>query len=301
MTVYLAEKTLAEIERVIKADQGNSYRFYLEQVIPHIGDAYRQDTDPFRSHMGASGIGAECARDIWYSFRWATMNHFDGQLLRLFNRGHLEEARFIAMLLCIGVRVYQQDEKGDQFRISDAGGHFGGSGDGKLYNLPDLPDAEVLGEFKTLSTKYAPKLEANGCEDEKFQHYVQMQVYMKKMGIGIALYMSVDKNNDKLYGELVPLNSEVADEFIQRGVTLTFAMEPPAQISKSPGYYKCRFCNHKPVCKLDAVPVRSCRSCISAVPMPDGTWSCSDTGSPMQGTIDKSIQLIACDRYTRAF
>ena len=41
-------------------------------------------------------------------------------MLRLFNRGHIEEARFIAMLLTIGMPVYQQDAEGKQFRI-----HFG--------------------------------------------------------------------------------------------------------------------------------------------------------------------------------
>lgn len=301
-SIYKAEKTLQLIDESIKQDQGNRYRMYLEQVIPHIGDAYRQDTDPFRSHLGASGIGDECGRAIWYDFRWATLKQFEGRILRLFNRGHLEEARFIAMLLAAGIQVYQQDAKGDQFRISDAGGHFGGSGDGKLVGVPDVPNApEILGEFKTLSTKYAAALEKNGVRAEKFTHYVQMQIYMRKMGLPATLYLSVDKNTDELYGEIVTLNTQVADEFINRGVTLVFTMEPPPKINKNPSWYKCKFCDHNQVCHRNRAPVISCRSCVSAIPQTDGTWSCSNHKSPHCGTIDKSRQLLACESYERAF
>ena len=128
--ITLASKTIAKIDAMIKADQGASFRGWLGKVIPHMGDAYRTDEDGHRSHMGASLIGGECPRAIWYGFRWATKSNFEGRLLRLFNRGHLEEARFIAMLLMIGCEVYQQDAEGNQFRISHAEGHLGGSGDG---------------------------------------------------------------------------------------------------------------------------------------------------------------------------
>ena len=58
------------------------------------------------------------------------------------------------MLLAIGVQVYQQDEKGNQFRISDAAGHFGGSGDGIGIGIPDLePNLQALLEFKTSAEK----------------------------------------------------------------------------------------------------------------------------------------------------
>jgi hypothetical protein len=40
----------------------------------------------YRAHLGASLIGTECERAIWYSFRWATRARHTGRLLRL-NRG----------------------------------------------------------------------------------------------------------------------------------------------------------------------------------------------------------------------
>ena len=237
MAVYLATKTIEAIDEAVKADQGAKYRGFLEQVMPHIGDAYSTKEDPFRTHMGASGIGDECARKIWYSFHWVTRQQHEGRLLRLFNRGHMEEARFIALLLTIGCTVYQQDEHGNQYKISDAGGHFGGSGDGVVIGCPDVPaETPILSEFKTSAEKIFLKIKKEGVRSAKFEHFVQMNVYMRKMGLSCALYMVVNKNNDELYGEIVMLDTSIADQFIDRGCNLGFQTNPPNKINKSPGW-----------------------------------------------------------------
>lgn len=309
MSIYLASETLKLIDETIAGDQGASFRGWLGKVIPFMDDAYRTDDFPFRSHMGASLIGNECARAIWYGFRWATRPHFDGRLLRLFNRGHLEEARFIAMLLMIGVQVYQQDENGKQFRISDAGGHFGGSGDGVAIGIPDLPEGTAaLLEFKTSSTKYFAKLKKDGVRAAKFEHYVQMQTYMRKMGLPAALYMCVNKDNDELYGEIVMFDAKVADEFINRGVRLVFMDEAPTRISESPGWFECKWCDHRSVCHMDKAPEQNCRTCKHSVVVEDGTWRCTVGGE--EGLIggeqygdplSKEQQFNGCGNYERAF
>src|SRR5688572_4793950 len=78
----------------------------------HDIDQYAIDTyyEPFRWHLGASIIGHECSRYLWFSFRWCARDEGEatkrdanshanlGRKLRLFNRGHREEARFIEYL-----------------------------------------------------------------------------------------------------------------------------------------------------------------------------------------------------------
>lgn len=285
MAIYLASKTAQAIDDAIKADQGATFRQHLKNVLPHIGDAYRGVDAPFRNHMGASSIGKECAREIWYSFRWAKAPEFEGRILRLFNRGHLEEARFIAMLLTIGCAVYQQDAEGNQFRISGAGGHFGGSGDGIGYGIPDLdPNTPCLLEFKTHNDKSFRDLVANGVRESKFEHFVQIQVYMRKMGLAVALYGAVNKNDDSLYWELVPLDPEFADQFVDRGEQLPFIETAPARISESPGWYKCKWCDFRKICHQGAMPDQNCRTCTFSKVETNGTWSCThprmDTGEP---------------------
>lgn len=295
--IILASKTMSMIDEMVEADQGASFRGWLEQVIGHIGDAYRTDEDGHRSHMGASMIGGECARAIWYNFRWATKPHFPGRIIRLFNRGHLEEARFIAMLLMIGCEVYQQDEQGNQYRISDAEGHFGGSGDGVILNIPDLPPGTAaLGEFKTSGEKPFKEVKMKGVREAKFEHYVQMNVYMKKMGLAVSLYMVVNKNTDELYAELIYFDNEVAEQFLDRGRQLVWMDSPPDRISSSPGFYKCRFCDHRPVCHLKAEPDRNCRTCAHSKPIEGKQWHCGKHNQP----IEKEVQLTGCDSYERS-
>lgn len=305
----------------MRADQGDAYRAALQQVIPHIGDAYRQGEHPFRSHLGASVLGADCGREIWYGWHWAARGQFSGQILRLFNRGHLEEARFIALLLSIGCQVYQQDEQGKQFRISHAHGHMGGSGDGVVLGLPDLAaDQPALSEFKTHNQKSfdalaganwrayvaqlldpaapAAQFEGKGVRDAKFMHYVQMQTYMRKMGLAVGLYMAVNKNTDDIYAELVPLNTTVADQFLARGEQIVEMHAPPPRISNSPGFWKCRFCTFRAVCHLGAAPERNCRTCAFSTPLTDregGVWYCR----LHEKELSTDEQLAGCERYAR--
>lgn len=309
----IAFRTLTMIDQMVAEDQGARFRGWLGKVIPHIGDAYRTDEDGHRTHMGASLLGGECARAIWYNFRWATKSAFPGRVLRLFNRGHIEEARFIAMLLMIGCEVYQQDENGKQFRISFAEGHAGGSGDGVALHIPDLPQGTAaLCEFKTHGEKsfieLAGKLDewrkyldgqgpftGQGVRAAKFEHYVQMQLYMRKMGLTVALYVAVNKNTDDLYAELIPLNSELADQFLNRGDKLVWMDTPPDKLNNSPGFWKCRFCDHKPVCHLKAAPDVNCRTCAYSEPIDGAQWRCRNP--VCEGVISKETQLAGCSHY----
>jgi hypothetical protein len=302
MPIQVAVKTLKAIEAALKADQGAAYRQNLGKVIPHIGDAYRGEEDPFRKHLGASVIGEECARKVWYSFRWTTLPKFDGRILRLFNRGHLEEARFIAALLTIGVDVYQQDAEGKQYRISDVGGHFGGSGDGVGINIPDLPaGTPALLEFKTHNDKSFKKLSSVGVREAKFEHFVQMQCYMRKMQLFYALYGAVNKNDDDLHFEIVQLDTLFADQFLDRARQIILSLEPPKKINESPGWFACSWCDHKAVCHLKARPERNCRTCVHAIPRDDGVWYCTQPENDAQYgdniPLTVSMQREGCEKY----
>ena len=296
--IYLASKTLDLINETIRVDQGAKFRECLGKVINHIGDAYDPTVQTFRSHLGASMIGRECARDVWYGWRWAVKPNFEGRMIRLFNRGHLEEARFIAMLLMIGCQVYQQDANGKQYRIHHAEGHFGGSGDGIVVGLPDLaPGQACLAEFKTHNEKSFNNVVNKGVQEAKPEHYVQMNVYMGKMGLAVALYGAVNKNNDDLHLELIPYDSSVADEFLDRGERLVWTETPPVKIAQSVGFYKCRLCNNKGVCHMAEKPNVNCRTCEFSRPQANAQWVCTNEVCP--GVLSKETQLVGCSWYEK--
>lgn len=235
-----------------------------------------------RAHLGASLIGDPCERKLWYTFRWATDVHFDGRLLRLFGRGHREEATFIELLKLAGVEVYDCDPKnpGRQFTFSEHGGHFGGSIDGIGRNfVEDAKNWHVL-EFKTSSAKAFKDVQAKGVKEAKPLHYAQMQCYMTWTNTERAFYMVVNKDNDDIYTEIVRRDSAESKALFEKAGRIIASDKPPARMTDDPTYYLCKFCEHSETCHGNQVAAVSCRTCIHATPELDGKgrWSCARHG-----------------------
>lgn len=300
--MQLAKKTLAVIDDQLQSDSGNAFRGLLKEALMELSDPYRSNepSDGFRNHMGASGIGEECARKIFFSFRWALPSNLQGRIVRLFNRGHLEEGRVVALLRMIGVTIHHFDKNGKQYRVSGHGGHFGGSGDGVGIGIPDAPDEYLLLEFKTISQKYFTELSKNGIMSYDIKHYVQMQIYMKKMGLKKALYISVNKNTDEIHAEIVELSEAYAEAYEERAGEIIFHKNKedlPKRISSSPAWYKCKWCEYKAVCFKGLPPAINCRTCSNSIINQNGTWSCS----VHKVTLDEIAQREGCGDYQREF
>ena len=293
--MLLATKTLAAIEEALQKDQGAKYRGFLKDLMPLAGDAYSTKEDDWRDHLGASLIGRECARELWYSFHWTTLKKFDGRMLRLFNRGHLEEPRFIALLMMIGCQVWQIDANGKQFRISRHKKHFGGSLDGVALGIPDMPDEPVLAEFKTHGEKSFTKLAAVGVISAKWEHFIQMQVYMGKNNLRWAIYCAVNKNTDEIHLELVQFDPIQYQRYLDRSAMIIDSREPPPKLNESPGWYGCKFCDSKPVCHGKDLPAQNCRTCRWSTPREEGLWICINPILP--GPISAEQQRLGCSHY----
>lgn len=236
---------------------------------------------PFRPHLGLSGIGAECHRKIWLDFRWATRKKVPANVVGLFDRGHSEEPRFVEALRAIGVTVQDvHPETGKQFKCSYANGHVGGSTDGFGVNFPDYADYWALLEFKTHSLKSFEDMCKKGVQLSKPVHYAQVQTYMKSFGVKRCLYMAVCKNDDRLYTEWIDVDEDYAQEKIDLAVDIVYNPAVPDRIALASSDYRCRTCDHRPVCwnKAGSEPDRNCRTCVHSYPNQVGTWGCKFNG-----------------------
>jgi hypothetical protein len=274
-TVRLATQTLAAIDAALQADNGARYRGLLKEEFAQLSDAFatKEDTG-FRTHLGASLIGKPCARELWYSFHWSKRSAFSGRIIRLFNRGHLEEARFLALLRLIGCETWSIDDNGNQLRFSACDGHFGGSLDGIAMKIPDAPLIPHLVEFKTHSAKSFAGL-SEGVRSAKFEHYVQMQCYMHAYNLTEALYLAVNKDTDDLHAELITYERAVAERYLLRAQAIIDAPEPPTRLSDKPSWYQCKFCDYAPLCHTFDHPETSCRTCAHSTPAKEATWDCA--------------------------
>lgn len=293
--VRIAALTLDAINNALELDQGAKFRGLLKKYMPLMGDAYDDSPVEARSHMGASMIGRECAREIWYSWRWAAAKKIPGRMTRLFNRGHLEEARMLALLEMIGCQVWHQDAEGKQFRITGYMGHFGGGTDGVIKGIPEMPEEPMLSEFKTSNTKAFKTLVDEGVRSAKFEHFVQMCIYMHGLNLRYAIYITVNKDTDDLYAEIVEIDHEIVTRYYNRSKELILATEAPKRISESSAFWKCKFCDFQKVCHdRRTLPQQNCRTCKLSRILPDGKWECT----ALQKVLTKSEQIAGCPLYT---
>lgn len=237
----------------------------------------------FHPRLSASSLGDECERKLWYAFRWAhPPERHDGRLLRLFERGEVEEPRVFADLRSIGVDLVTHDDNGEQLRVTFANEHGSGRLDGLILSgLPEAPKARHVLEIKTHSAKSFASLTKKGVRDAKPEHYVQMQLYMSGLNVARALYWATNKDTDEIYTERVEYDGSTAITAIARAERIRDAHAPPPRLHDDPNAkmaFKCRSCPALGVCHQNRFAMRTCRSCIHATPTDNGGWRCELAG-----------------------
>lgn len=231
----------------------------------------------FRNHLGASVIGKPCRRKAWLTFRWCYQEKFEGRMLRLFQRGHLEEQRNIVYLRAMGFDVREVDPvTGNQFRISAHNGHFGGSADGMAlapshYQLT----APILTEFKTHNDNQFKKLKSKGVAVSHPEHVSQVSCYGDGLGVDWTLYIGVNKNDDAWHMEWLKTDRHLSTMMLSKAGEVIFSQEPLPMISTHPSFDECKKCAAAKICHYKQAPLRNCRSCRNAFPANDGKWYCS--------------------------
>ncbi len=288
--MLLATKTLALIEAASR--QPDFHREFKRAIAD-----YQVKEDSVRGHLGASLIGRSCPRALWYGFRWANGTNerekVAGRMIRLWQRGDIEEFRFIALLRIAGIQVWNVDENGKQ--IGFESGYFAGSMDGIAGGVPDVPEGEFCNlEFKTHNTKSFAKLLKEGVRSSKFEHFVQMQIYMKKKALRWALYLAVNKDTDEIHAEIVAFEQEVADKYDARAIYIIEAKEAPPKIHNDASWFECKFCDFHAVCHRGQEIARSCRTCAHGFAgNQKKMWGCNYH----QEWRSKEEQLEGCSNY----
>jgi hypothetical protein len=231
--------------------------------------------DGFREHLGASQIGKDCERALWFDFRWVTRAAWSGRMLRLFDTGQREEQRLVHDLRRTGATVLDFDPAtGRQWRVDALGGHFGGSLDAVAIGLLEAPKTWHVLEVKTSATRAFNELRLHGVRHAKPRHYAQIQIYLRLTGITRAMYIVVCKETDEIYIERVPADPAEGTRLLAKAKRVIEAQHPPARISEDPEFWICSLCERRAVCHGEAAAERTCRSCQRATPV-EGGWHCA--------------------------
>lgn len=230
----------------------------------------------FRSRrLPASTIGDGCERQHWDAFRWAfPPEKIDGQKASIFETGDYWERRLIERVRTAGMTVEDADPAtGRQVTVTFAGGHGTGKLDGVVTGVPEAPKTPHVLEIKSHKDDSFQALLKDGVRGSKPAHYGQMQVYMHLRGLSRALYLAVNKNDDRIYSERVDYDATYCIALMLRAERIvTSDRRPPC--SCPPYFLKSGY-----GCAVNdgQMAIRSCRTCLHATAHLDGDarWSCA--------------------------
>jgi len=108
-----------------------------------------------RDYMGASGLGMECSRQLWYSFH-EPKPILDPRVNRIFDLGNMLEDYVIRLLRDAGVTILTHQDDGKQFGFVD--GDIAGHIDGVITaGLPESTKPHLF-ECKSANDKNFKKL-----------------------------------------------------------------------------------------------------------------------------------------------
>lgn len=266
-----------------------------QQVITRIYAAIQKekaDPDLYLGRLGSSFIGEECVRQIWLDWRGFAREQFEGRMLRLFETGHLQEARIVEDLRRAGFAVWDKRDDGRQYEYTDSTGHFITKVDGVIKDVPESDKPHVL-EVKTHNKNSFSTLVKKGVQEAKPLHYAQVQISMALGGFTRALYVAVCKDDEQFYVERVREDKEAQAKLQQKIIKLTEARLRPAGISDDGSSFGCKYCSMKTVCTKEAEPLRHCRTCSMCTPGPEGKWVCELN----KDTLSIDRQRLGCEHY----
>jgi hypothetical protein len=252
-----------------------------------------------RGHLGASGIGASCERQIWDKFHWVANEEMNIQSIKAIADGHHSEGVMIERLRLVPeVALEVADRNGGQFSFKD--GHIGGSLDGKIYGVYRNPKNLHIWEHKCINEKKFNQLinfvvanEENALLNWDEQYFAQAQVYMHYFKIEWH-YLTASSPGSRDETSCITMYSEdAAKYYIDRARAIISSSRPSVKVSESASWFQCKWCSFSDNCHGNKLPLINCRTCAHSTPEMSGTWRCT----LFNNNLDFETQKLGCGKH----
>lgn len=219
-----------------------------------------------RDYLGASRLGVECARALWFEYTHTPKDagsDFSGRILRIFDRGHEGEERLAKYLKEAGFELHEGPPGGGQFKVKiykdkASGIHvIRGHADGVITSGPDMDFGGVkigypcLWENKIVGSKKFKEYQKSGVKKPSPEYYAQCQIYTEYLGLtNPALFTAMCADTQSVYAELIPPDSAAVQALVNRGIHIVSA---PAEtdtprVAADPTDFRCRRCSYSDRC-----------------------------------------------------
>lgn len=211
---------------------------------------------PIRQYLGASRLGIACERALQYEYAQAPVDlgrETQGQMLRIFERGHIMEECMVQWLCAAGFDLRTRKLNGEQFGFSVIDGRLQGHVDGVIVAGPEGFAYPALWENKCLGNKSWRELEKKRLAVAKPVYAAQVALYQAYLELHEhpALFTALNADTMEIYTELVPFDASLAQRMSDRAVKVISATEAGELLPRSfadPTHFECKFCPYAKRC-----------------------------------------------------
>jgi hypothetical protein len=190
-----------------------------------------------RDYIGASSIGSDCLRQIWYEYN-GFKGTVDPRILRIFEVGKRLEGLVLQWLDDAGIKVNEQQHTFFDKEMP----YFQGHCDGIL----EWPPAIL--EIKTAKDASFKQFIKHGIKKWMPKYYDQLQAYLGMSGLVNAYILVLNKDDSSLFDEKVTFDAQRYNELKEKARLVHDAKIEPPRINGNPAWYQCKMCKFRKIC-----------------------------------------------------
>lgn len=205
-----------------------------------IDKALMEIRDEKRDYIGASSIGHDCWRKIWYEFNGYEGLPIDPKIRRTFHIGHALEEKVKEWLKDAGIFVYNYLGPLKSESVPELSGHE----DAVLRHT----GTDYIVEVKTAKDSSYRTFVTKGLELWNPQYYYQLQTYMGMSEVYRSYIIVLNKDTSEISDEYVEFNKKDYEKMEEKARIIASAKTPPPKVNSSPIWYQCKMCKFNKEC-----------------------------------------------------
>lgn len=200
-----------------------------------------RDDKKTRDYIGASTIGSDCLRQIWYEYKGFQATEVPTKTRRTWAIGRVLEGTILDWLTESGIEIQRTWDDLIAVDMPYFKGHLD-----SVWMKNGKPFAII--EIKTAKDASFMVFVKKGLKTWNPQYYAQVQTYMGMSGIHSTYILVLNKDNSDISDELVIFDEVFYKKLLEKAVLIANAKVEPPKINGSPLWFQCKMCKFHKVC-----------------------------------------------------
>lgn len=200
-----------------------------------------RDDRKTRDYIGASTIGSDCLRQIWFEYKGVQATEVPTKTRRTWTIGRVLESTILDWLVEAGLEIKRDWPDLVAENIPYFKGHLD-----SVWMKKGIPFAIL--EIKTAKDASYMIFVKKGLRTWQPQYYAQIQTYMGMSGIDKTYIVVLNKDTSDISDELIIFDKEFYEKIKQKALMIGNAHAMPPRVNSSPLWYQCKMCKFNKVC-----------------------------------------------------